>query len=575
MLADRYLQLRSDVESALASLLKLATELRRPNETLDVIHGLLGDIREPLLFVVIGEVKSGKSSLLNALFGQEFAKVDVLPATDKIYIFRYGAEEKHVDLSPHVAERYLPIAFLRDFNVVDTPGTNTIVAEHHTITENFVPRADVVLFVFSVANPWTQSAWDFLKVVQKEWLKNVIFVLQQSDLREPRELEIIHRHLQDTAMQQLGFVPPIFTVSARKALRARTSAAPNEELLRESQVEALEEQINLAVNESSARILKLRSARQTGAVILDKIMEEMRASIEVIARDEARLTRVEQFLQARKEQTLRQVSGFVRGVEGACRSCAEQGKAMVETEFSLWRIWKLMLTRRHSTRDLQMQIEMKLRQSIEPEVEHAVQLLETDLRTLWPQVQDLLETHLRRAELRDQIRKAPPDFARERRELMQTVHLALVEHIAGKSIEDQIGNLLGETSTRLRLPAGMAAVGGIATFIAAMSSAAVADVTGILAATAAAAGAFVAARQRKKILSIYQEQMREKCVELVQAVEKQLQRAVDLFYQEITNAFQPLAAFCLAQRRMHEPLLERANELQTRLDALRSALGRD
>jgi hypothetical protein len=234
-----------------------------------------------------------------------------------------------------------------------------------------------------------------------------------------------------------------------------------------------------------------------------------------------------------------------------------------------------MLTRRHSTRDLQMQIEMKLRQSIEPEVEHAVQLLETDLRTLWPQVQDLLETHLRRAELRDQIRKAPPDFARERRELMQTVHLALVEHIAGKSIEDQIGNLLGETSTRLRLPAGMAAVGGIATFIAAMSSAAVADVTGILAATAAAAGAFVAARQRKKILSIYQEQMREKCVELVQAVEKQLQRAVDLFYQEITNAFQPLAAFCLAQRRMHEPLLERANELQTRLDALRSALGRD
>jgi hypothetical protein len=218
---------------------------------------------------------------------------------------------------------------------------------------------------------------------------------------------------------------------------------------------------------------------------------------------------------------------------------------------------------------------MKLRQSIEPEVEHAVQLLETDLRTLWPQVQDLLETHLGRAELRNQIRKTPPDFARERRGLMQTVQLALVEHIAGKSIEDKIGNLLGETSMRLRVPAGVAAVGGLATLIAAMSSAAVADVTGVLAATAAATGAFMAARQRKKILSIYEEQMSAKCVELVEAIEKQLQRAVDLFYQEITTAFQPLAAFCLAQRRIHEPLLARADEVQTRLDGLRSALGRE
>lgn len=576
MIADRYLQLRSDLESALGALLKLATELRRPRATLDAIHGLMTDIREPLLFVVIGEVKSGKSSLLNALFGQEFAKVDVLPATDKIYIFRYGAEEKHVDLSPHVVERYLPIEFLHDFNVVDTPGTNTIVAEHHTITENFVPRADVVLFVFSVANPWTQSAWDFLGVVQKQWLKNVIFVLQQADLRDAREIEMIQRHLQDTAMQKLGFVPPILTVSARKALRARNGeTAPNEELLGESQITALEEQIGSAVTESSARLTKLRSARQTAAVILDQITEEVRASIEVITRDEARLRRVGEFLRARKEQTLRQVSGLLRSVENTCRSCAEQGRRLVETEYSFWGVWKLMLMRHRSPRDLQMQLEMKLRQSVEPEVEHAVQLLETDLRTLWPQVQDLLETHLRRAELRDQVQKTPPDFARDRRELMQAVHLALVEHIAGKSVEDQIGDLLGETSTRLRLPGGVAAASGIATILAAMMSASVADVTGILAATAAATSALVAVRQRKKMIAIYDEQMKTKCAELLNAVEQQLRRAVDLFYQEITTTFQPLAAFCTSQRRMHEPLLARGEELKTRLDSLGATLGRE
>src|SRR5436305_4038402 len=189
MIADHYLQLRTDLETALIRLLRLAADLQRSPASLETLHALLTDIRQPLLFVVVGEVKAGKSSLLNALFGHEFAKTGVLPATDRVCIFRYGEVEKTVDVSPQLIERYLPIAFLHDFNVVDTPGTNTMVSEHQRITENFVPRADVILFIFSVMNPWTQSAWDLLRFVQKKWLKNVIFVLQQADLRESAEVD--------------------------------------------------------------------------------------------------------------------------------------------------------------------------------------------------------------------------------------------------------------------------------------------------------------------------------------------------------------------------------------------------
>jgi len=161
MIADRYLQLKGELESGLAGLIKLGSEMRRPAEELDTLQALLRDISEPLLFVVVGEVKSGKSSLLNALFGNEFAKVDVLPATDRVYIFRHGSDEKSTEVSSKLTERYLPIPFLRDFNVVDTPGTNTMVKEHQMVAEDFMPRADIVLFVFSVANPWTQSNWNF------------------------------------------------------------------------------------------------------------------------------------------------------------------------------------------------------------------------------------------------------------------------------------------------------------------------------------------------------------------------------------------------------------------------------
>src|SRR6185503_4713933 len=204
MIADHYLQLRTQVEAALGDLLKFAAELRRPGPILDSLHGLLTNIREPLLFVVVGEVKAGKSSLINALFGQEIARTDVLPATDRVCIYRYGRDEKVIEQSARLIESHLPIDFLQNFNVVDTPGTNTMVSEHQTITENFVPRADLILFVFSVVNPWTQSAWDFLKFVQKKWLKNVVFVLQQADLRDPKEVEVIRRHLQETALDRLG-----------------------------------------------------------------------------------------------------------------------------------------------------------------------------------------------------------------------------------------------------------------------------------------------------------------------------------------------------------------------------------
>jgi len=247
MIADQYLQLKGGLESALAGLIKLGSEMRRPPEEMDTLRALLRDISEPLLFVVVGEVKSGKSSLLNALFGNEFAKVDVLPATDRVYIFRYGPQEKSTEVSPKLTERHLPIPFLRDFNVVDTPGTNTMVKEHQMVADDFMPRADVVLFVFSVTNPWTQSNWEFLDFLQKTWLKNVIFVLQQIDLREPTEIDVIHRHLQDTAMRRLGFVPPIFSVSALKALLARTSGLDKERLWEESAFAPLEEQISFIV----------------------------------------------------------------------------------------------------------------------------------------------------------------------------------------------------------------------------------------------------------------------------------------------------------------------------------------
>ena len=561
MVADLYLEFRSRTEAALSALLKLAADMQREPAMLDTLQHMLQDVREPLLFVVVGEVKAGKSSLLNALFGQEFCKVDVLPATDRIYIFKYGAREQTVDVSAQVTERYQPISFLQDFNIVDTPGTNTMVAEHQAITENFIPRADLVLFVFSVVNPWGASAWELLKFVNQKWLKKVVFVLQQSDLREPREVEVIEQHLRETASQQLGFTPPIFHVSARKAFLARTTGVDKKRLLEESEFEPLEQHINLMVDQSRHGVPKLITSCQTAAVILSDSASRVRNLLETIVRDEEQLARLEGILASRKEQTLRQVGGFLRGIEQACRRCETEGEALLERNLSFWRTWRLVFGKSEWQEKFQADLELKMRELIQPQVENALQLLETDLRSLWPQLQDTMESQFK-GDARKQLNQTIPDFARQRRELLQSIELTLVERIAGRGMEAQLEQMFRDTANWLRVPAGVAAAGGIVTVIAAMSSAAVADITGIVALSAAALGTIVAFGRRRKIMTEYHRQMGLKREELVAAIDQQLQHAIDLFYAEIGAVFQPLRAFCSAQRKRYDPLLSRVRDIE-------------
>src|SRR5882757_1786844 len=106
MLSDNFFQTRADIGTALFSLSTLAHDLHAPQETIRTLNELGTSIREPFLFVVVGEVKAGKSSLLNALFGREFCKVDVLPATDKIYVFKYAEEEQNVSVNAQLTECY-------------------------------------------------------------------------------------------------------------------------------------------------------------------------------------------------------------------------------------------------------------------------------------------------------------------------------------------------------------------------------------------------------------------------------------------------------------------------------------
>ncbi|WP_411827279.1 dynamin family protein [Luteolibacter sp. AS25] len=229
------------------------------------------DLATPFLFVVCGEVNAGKSSLINGLFGRELCKVNILPETDRVVWYRHGAPPRDVQATDSLEERYRPIEFLRDFNLVDTPGTNSIVKGHQEITERFLPAADLLLFVFPVTNPWGAATWNLISRIPEECHKRVAFIVQQADQRDESDIKIILQHMADLSMKRIGVVPQIFAVSGKMAFEAKTQGAFGEKDYKKSGFPALEEFISRRVCDSPERRASLQIWRTQASSALTQI----------------------------------------------------------------------------------------------------------------------------------------------------------------------------------------------------------------------------------------------------------------------------------------------------------------
>lgn len=187
------------------------------DELAETVSSLRNRINEPYMFVIVGEVKAGKSSFINALLdtGKEITKVAPQPMTDTIQQIVYGEQEEVIVINPFLKKITQPIDILKEVAIVDTPGTNTIIEKHQQITEEFIPSSDLIVFVFESKNPYRQSAWDFLEYIKDDWKKKVIFVLQQKDLMDAADLRVNIDGVVNQAEKKGMSRPIVFAVSAK------------------------------------------------------------------------------------------------------------------------------------------------------------------------------------------------------------------------------------------------------------------------------------------------------------------------------------------------------------------------
>lgn len=181
-------------------------------------------LEELFLLVIVGEFNAGKSSVINAILGAKFLKEGILPTTNEITVLRYGDTAKTEQSSDGFYTQYIPADLLKEVNIVDTPGTNVILERQQRLTEEFVPRADLVLFVLSADRPMTESEVKFLSYIRR-WGKKVIFIVNKCDrLENPEEVTEVKGFVADNAERLLGLTDP--TVGG--ALPRLTGDTPSE-----------------------------------------------------------------------------------------------------------------------------------------------------------------------------------------------------------------------------------------------------------------------------------------------------------------------------------------------------------
>ena len=194
-----------------------------------------------------GEFKRGKSSLVNAIVGDNLCPTDIGIATSVITTIKYGAVKKAIryygniledpnslkseeiewsDIEKYtmgdvldidntiLVELSYPSPFLKNgITIIDTPGIGGLDPRHAVLTHTALPKADVIVFVTDAGEPLTQSELDFYENKVLSTGKPNIVLVNKADILTD---ETLNAHVATTKLQLTKFgTPNIIPVSAK------------------------------------------------------------------------------------------------------------------------------------------------------------------------------------------------------------------------------------------------------------------------------------------------------------------------------------------------------------------------
>lgn len=278
---------------------------------------------------VVGVIKRGKSTLLNAILKdkQEILSTSVTPETAKLSYIRYSdfpyavihkkdsATPEGIDLkdlykytsaysktfldfrkknkgvkelveNTTYADIFYPNEYLKKgIELVDTPGVDDPDKQRSQVTEEFIAKADAVVFMIDVVEGGLKnSELEFLRsrIYNKKHAKGVIVVcnkihaLRQSQRSQIDELIRITR---DTLFKELNHEVPVLPIDAKLAWEGFVSGDKSK--ITDSKFESFLNSLEAYLINSKGKIIIKKRILDYSFGILDLIIDELKFKIKV------------------------------------------------------------------------------------------------------------------------------------------------------------------------------------------------------------------------------------------------------------------------------------------------------
>lgn len=343
----------------LKELLRLSEDISLVNTAKSIRETIEKSDNDHFEVAIVGEFKRGKSTLINALLGQEVLPADVLPATATLNRVTYSEEpyvqveykngtservdidqlENYVTKLTSEAEEkaetvkeatvYYDTDFCRNnVDIIDTPGLNDD-EQMTNVTLSILPKIDAAVFVISANSPFSQFEKDFLeKKMLTSDVGRIIFVVNcfgtfsQED--ENKIVETVRsritKYVMDKAKKVMGEdsrefavykrkigTPRVIGLYAKRALTAKT--IEDEKLLEESNFPEFERALETMLTKErgviALQILANKITNSGTEILRSVVMQEnalMMANGEFMERYESAISEIDEIRNKKRQE---------------------------------------------------------------------------------------------------------------------------------------------------------------------------------------------------------------------------------------------------------------------------------
>jgi GTP-binding protein EngB required for normal cell division len=482
-----------------------------------------------------------------------------LPLTDRIWVLKYGDEPSERIRDEFVYEKQHPNELLRLFNMVDTPGTNSIVRKHQQITESFLPKADLTVFVTSIDRPFSESEHQFLNLISERWRKQVLFVLTKIDTHDPGDVPKVVEYIRENCRKFYDFEPLVFPISAKRARTDRQGSGMVE----------LEEYLASRLAEEERVRLKLTSPVKSGLALLDDLGNAFSTRRELLEGDFQSLTDLDAQVAQSTRELKERYNVYVVRFYDLLREFERRGKNFFETTLRV-KNFGLLRNPEAFQRKFETEVVGELKEKIQANMHAATDWLMKEQISLFQRSLHYLTEHLAVDKYRDRVAAPSPkeqSFDYHRDTLVASMQESFQREIERFDIEGECNRVM-ETAYRgvlqqLGVQAGAVGVGAL---LVAILTGAMLDMTGVLAAGVLFATGFVILpRKKRRVIQQFSLKIDALIREFKQVLAREFDREIDEAGERLRAGYGPYLTFYRAETGFVSESEERHRQIRMRL----------